>query len=72
MNNVWKWTAKDKSGKRVPAADGAEFFVSRGPESERELRYEAQRLLNHRIQMEWYAAGQPGELGQPGLHCRYG
>lgn len=47
MPKVWKWTAKDKHGKRVPAADGKETFTSRGPTTEQEMREAAQLLLNN-------------------------
>jgi hypothetical protein len=64
-NNVWRWTAKDKDGKLVEAAPGAPFFHSRGPESEAEMRREAQRVLNARMQLEWYEAGEAPDWDSP-------
>jgi hypothetical protein len=64
-NNVWRWTAKDKDGNPVEAAPGAPVFHSRGPESEAEMRREAQRVLNARMQLEWYESGESPDWVNP-------
>lgn len=65
VNNIWRWTAKDKKNNPVESAPGCTHFISRNPVSEAEMRQAGQLLLNSRMRAEWYAAGAPADWDCP-------